>query len=103
MERFKPLLAEALTQAIQSTSEIKVEARELETPPDRQMGDFAFPCFKLSKALRKAPPIIAAELAEKTTKFVDANQFEVKAVGPYVNFTLKTETLVDTVLKDILM
>lgn len=34
----------------------------LEVPPDQQLGDYAFPCFKLSKALRKAPPMIAAEL-----------------------------------------
>ena len=27
----------------------------LETPPDPAMGDFALPCFKLSKTLRKAP------------------------------------------------
>jgi arginyl-tRNA synthetase len=119
MERFKPLLATALTKAIESHLEIAaqatasatttpsasttVEPRELETPPDRQMGDFAFPCFKLSKALRKAPPMIAGEIAEKATKFVDSNLFEVKAVGPYVNFTLKTEALVDTVMKEILM
>ena len=31
----------------------------LEVPPDRAMGDFAFPCFRLSKALRKGPPMIA--------------------------------------------
>jgi arginyl-tRNA synthetase len=102
MERFKPLLAEALTKAIESNTESKVEARELETPPDRHMGDFAFPCFKLSKALRKAPPIIANEIADRATKFVDSNLFEVKAVGPYVNFTLKTDALVDSVLKEIL-
>jgi arginyl-tRNA synthetase len=99
MERFKPILAETLSKAIETA----VEPRELETPPDRQMGDFAFPCFKLSKALRKAPPMIAAELAEKATKLVDSNLFEVKAVGPYVNFTLKTDALVETVLKEVLV
>ena len=38
-------------------------AAALEIPPDTAMGDYAFPCFKLSKALRKAPPMIADALA----------------------------------------
>ena len=37
----------------------------LETPKNASMGDIAFPCFKLSKVLRKAPNAIAAELKEK--------------------------------------
>ncbi|MBE6606632.1 MAG: arginine--tRNA ligase [Ruminococcaceae bacterium] len=39
-------------------------AQMFEYPPDRTMGDVAFPCFKLSKALRAAPPQIAAMLAD---------------------------------------
>ncbi|MBQ7518773.1 MAG: arginine--tRNA ligase, partial [Clostridia bacterium] len=34
----------------------------LEVPPDSKMGDFAFPCFRLSKALRMGPPVIAQKL-----------------------------------------
>ncbi len=34
-----------------------------EYPPDEKMGDLAFPCFKLSRSLRKAPPMIAQELS----------------------------------------
>ena len=98
MERFKPLLATALSKAI----EMPVEPRELETPPDRFMGDYAFPCFKLSKTQKKAPPIIALEITEKVKAFIDSTQFEVKQVGPYVNFTLKAEQLCNTVMKEIL-
>ena len=36
----------------------------LEVPPDPKMGDYAFPCFKLSRSLRKAPPMIAQSLGE---------------------------------------
>ncbi len=39
----------------------------LETPPSPEMGDYAFPCFRLAKTLKKAPPVIAAELAGKLT------------------------------------
>ncbi|MBP5775854.1 MAG: arginine--tRNA ligase, partial [Clostridiales bacterium] len=35
----------------------------IEIPPRLDMGDFAFPCFTLAKTLRKAPPLIATELA----------------------------------------
>ena len=38
-------------------------ASMLEVPPDTKMGDYAFPCFKLSKALRKSPVMIADQLA----------------------------------------
>ena len=37
----------------------------LTVPPKPDMGDFAFPCFTLAKKLRKAPPAIAKEIAEK--------------------------------------
>ena len=38
-------------------------AGALEVPPDTALGDYAFPCFKLSKALRKSPMMIADALA----------------------------------------
>jgi arginyl-tRNA synthetase len=98
MERFKPLLAEALSKAVEFT----VDPKELETPPDRNLGDFAYPCFKLSKNLRKAPPVIASEISEKTTKFIDGQHFEVKAVGPYVNFIIKPEHLSKLIQQEIL-
>ncbi|MBR2942004.1 MAG: arginine--tRNA ligase, partial [Clostridia bacterium] len=40
-------------------------AAMLEIPPEKKMGDYALPCFRLAKTLRKAPPMIAAALAEK--------------------------------------
>jgi len=55
----------------------------LELPPDSSLGDFAFPCFKLSKTLRMAPPAIAQRVAQA----VDAPQIATaQAVGGYVNF-----------------
>jgi arginyl-tRNA synthetase len=71
----------------------------LETPPNPAMGDIAFPCFQLAKALRKAPPMIAAELAEKIS---GAPLREVKAVGPYVNLFLDQETVAAQVIGTIL-
>ncbi|MFH1023730.1 MAG: hypothetical protein V1809_10140 [Planctomycetota bacterium] len=46
----------------------------LEIPADTAYGDYAFPCFSLAKALRKAPPAIAAGIAAKQAEDV----FEVR-------------------------
>lgn len=76
----------------------------LEMPPDPRMGDFGFPTFKLAKALRKAPPMIAKEIAEKLVATSElANRFEIAALGPYVNFTVKRDLLLKDVLRDLLL
>ncbi len=57
----------------------------LEVPPDSAMGDYAFPCFRLAKALRMAPPKIALALAEKWNA---ADTASAQAVNGYLNFFL---------------
>ena len=51
--------------ALAATTGLAAEELEnwLETPPSPEMGDYAFPCFRLAKTLKKAPPVIAQELA----------------------------------------
>jgi len=63
-------------------------AERIERPPDPTLGDFAFPCFTLAKALRKAPPAIAQELAAGLEAAVAATPgfTRVQAAGPYLNF-----------------
>lgn len=67
----------------------------LETPPDPKMGDYAFPCFKLAKTLRKAPPMIAKELADGIAL---PDGVTAAAAGPYLNFTVEAGALARTVL-----
>ena len=55
----------------------------LEVPPERTMGDFAFPCFRLSRALRMAPPMIASRLCQNIN---DPDTARVECVGGYLNF-----------------
>ncbi len=57
----------------------------IEIPPQENMGDFAFPCFILAKTLRKAPPMIAADIAADS-RLADDKVLTAKNVGPYVNF-----------------
>ena len=56
----------------------------VETPPDEKLGDLAFPCFPLAKVMRKAPPLIAQELASQLSS--DELIDKVDAVGGYLNF-----------------
>lgn len=71
----------------------------LETPKNSDMGDVAFPAFSLAKVLRKAPQMIAGELAEK----IDAAQYEkVMAVGPYINFFLDKSSISKEVLETVI-
>ena len=71
----------------------------IEIPTDRSMGDYAFPCFRLAKQLRKAPQIIAAELADDMG---DSALIESSiAVNAYVNFMLKRENFIRDTLHEI--
>ena len=45
----------------------------IEVPQDESMGDYALPCFRLAKILRKAPPMIAADIAEKLNAAVEGD------------------------------
>lgn len=71
----------------------------IETPADAAMGDYAFPCFKLAKALKKSPAIIAQELSGKLTLpgFVS----EVKVVGAYINFFLGKQSFIEDTLLEV--
>ena len=54
-------------------------------PQDSEMGDFALPCFRFAKALRKAPVMIAQELRDAI--LVKDHPFTaVEAVNGYLNF-----------------
>lgn len=71
----------------------------IETPPNKDMGDYSFPCFKLSKTMKMAPNIIAENLAAK----VEADFIgEARQVGPYLNFFIDYEILARDLINEIL-
>ena len=70
----------------------------LEIPPDKKLGDFAFPCFRLAKELKKAPPIIAQELKEKLTE--DEVIERVDVVGGYLNIFVNKKGFVESTIKE---
>ena len=98
MEKFKLEIAKVLTDTLNHS----VSPAELETPPDRTLGDFAFPCFKLSREQRKAPPIIANEIASKIMASFNPEEISVNALGPYVNFSLTQKMITEQLLTEML-
>ncbi len=80
--------------------EVKLDDISLEKPPKHELGDYAFPCFVLAKDFKKDPKDIARFLATKikTTKSIK----EIKAIGPYLNFFVNKNLLVENTLKRIL-
>lgn len=77
-----------------------LEEVNLEIPPDPNLGDFAFPCFVLSKKLKKNPVEISKDLSTR----IRPNEFvkEIKSVGPYLNFFVNKAKLAETTIKKIL-
>ena len=72
----------------------------IEVPPNTELGDFAFPCFKLAKELKKAPPMIANELKEQLSE--DEVISKIDVVGGYLNFFINKSAFVKNVLTDVL-
>lgn len=103
MLKLKNRTAELLAAAVKETfGEGLLSAEEiftmLEYPPDKSMGDIALPCFRLSKSLRKAPPVIAAALAEK----INCDEFsEVNALGGYLNFRISPTAFAARVVAEV--
>jgi arginyl-tRNA synthetase len=93
----KKLLAETLSEKTGFSSEELIGW--LETPPSPELGDYAFPCFRLAKTMRKAPAQIAVELQKEISL---PEQFSsVAASGPYLNFHLDKTLQAKAVLERI--
>ncbi len=72
----------------------------LEVPPDNSLGDYALPCFKLAKILRKSPIAIASDLAASFNK--DDVISDCTAVNGYLNFKINRDGFAYNTLKEIL-
>lgn len=94
---FKKIIGEKIAKAIEmKASEI---TSYIEIPPNTDMGDYAFPCFKLAKELKKAPPLIANEIKEKLE--LGENIEKVEIIGGYLNFYINKLALTKNVLVEI--
>jgi arginyl-tRNA synthetase len=92
---FKDAVIELLAQAIPD-----LDKSLIEIPPDTKLGDYAFPCFTLSKQFRKSPNAIAEELAKK----IVPNDYicKIQNNGPYINFFLNPERIAESTLSALI-
>lgn len=98
MTNFKQEIAKTIEKII------SIDTKELESyieiPKDTQNGDYAFPCFRLAKELKKAPSQIAGEIKEKIE--IDTHIIEkVEVLGGYLNFYVNKQALVKEVIQKI--
>ena len=104
MQNIKKRIAEQIVNGVKSINadaELQVAdvAAMLEYPPDAAMGDLAFPCFKLSKILRRSPVQIAATLAQGLSGGAIGSA---EAVNGYLNIKIDNAYLCTNVLPQIL-
>lgn len=104
MQNMKKRIADRIVECVHSVSaDVQLDANDvaamLEYPPDLNMGDLAFPCFRLSKLLRRSPVQIAQLLSEVLS---DACMERAEAVNGYLNITLSNAYLGERIVPEIL-
>lgn len=72
----------------------------LTVPPERDLGDYALPCFRFAKALKKPPVKIAEELAAEIAGAPFLK--DVRAVNGYLNFFIDRNDFTQKTLREIL-
>lgn len=95
---FKHDIATILSDEIKEISMEEIESM-IEIPSNTEMGDYAFPCFKLSKIFRKSPNMIAEELAQKLEKTAVIDK--IINLSGYVNFFVDRETWAKSVISRV--
>lgn len=99
MISYKEKIADILKPHIDGLEKEEIMAM-IEAPADSKMGDYAFPCFKLAKILRKAPPMIAKGIAEA---IADDPLFEkAENVNAYVNMFISKEDFAKAVVGEVI-
>ena len=95
---FKNIIAKAISKVV-NIDENEIEM-SIEKPKGAENGDYAFPCFRLAKTLKKAPQIIATEIKEDIQ--VDENQItKIEVVSGYLNFFVNKQLLAKEVLQEM--
>lgn len=98
MQNIKEEIAKSI--AIALDKDVSEIIGNIEVPKDSKMGDFAYPCFKLSKELRKSPVMIAEELKDKIE--IGENISKVDVVAGYLNFYANNSNVVKDIMTSII-
>lgn len=92
----KEKIAELISKNIEGVDASDIIA-SIEIPPRPDMGDYAFPCFRLAKIMRKVPNMIAADIKEQIgdVDFIE----KIDVAGAYLNFYIKKDIFVKTMIE----
>lgn len=99
MGYFESIISQKISNASGIASEELMQY--IEIPPNAEMGDFAFPCFKLAKVMRKSPMAIAEELKLKLDEDFGSEIDKLEIVNGYLNFYINRVSKVKYVFNQI--
>ncbi|SMP37697.1 arginine--tRNA ligase [Anoxynatronum buryatiense] len=99
MNQYKKMVAAAIAAHVPELDMREISTM-IETPPEAHMGDYAFPCFRLAKTMRKSPQLIAEDISNK---IICPDIFE-KCMneGAYVNFFFNRKKLAEEMIGQVL-
>ena len=102
MDYFRNLVVKTLSETESLKGKISKEELNaiIEQPPDRKMGDYAFPCFKLAPIMKKNPQETATTL-QKSLKLPKGLE-KIETAGSYLNFFVDKGMLAGSVISEIL-
>lgn len=100
MDNIKKSIAKCIAFAINKPTEDIYAS--IENPKNSSMGDFAYPCFKLSKELQDSPNNIAQHIKNSIQHSLPPTITSVQNVNGYLNFYLDNMQIMDLVLNEIL-
>jgi arginyl-tRNA synthetase len=98
-DSLRKYVSELISLKMESVVSVSEVYDALVEPPNPELGDLAFGCFPLAKALKKGPPQISAELKAKIS--ADDVISKVEAVGPYLNISFTAKALGEKLLAPI--
>ncbi len=99
MKDYRQLIAETIAPHVEGL-EVSEIREMVEVPSDSKMGDYAFPCFRLAKLLRKAPPLIAKSIAEQIA--ADEMFEKVESVNAYVNMFISRDAFIGDTVREVI-
>lgn len=100
MINFKKQVSTLISAQVDGFEESEIDVL-IETPPSYDLGDYALPCFKFAKALRKSPNVIAEEIS----KSLEGNKYfeKIENKGGYINFFVNKSLLAESVLSEVIV
>ncbi len=98
MIKFKEEIAKAIAKVLNTNYEELIIS--IEIPKEKEQGDYAFPCFRLAKTLKKSPQMIAEDINSKI-EFEKGLIDKTEVVGGYLNFFVNKEILAKNVIGEM--